>query len=1166
MQKRYMKKLREIIKNKLIQKRDEYVFLALFLASSLLAFIWFRKGDIMGGGESGLVFYNLERFFDISRFSWTDLSLGNNVGIGTGAIPAFWLLSRLEIFHIPGYLIQALFFGSAFFISGVFIYFLIKELFPDLSLKYVVPGVFFYWFNPLSLANVWNRFLYNYMVFWAFLPMAFFLFVRGLNKKDYLYSFLISLGTVLFSFALTSFVFSILLWFLFICTLGFYLFAERGNFGFYLKYFILTFISFTLLNFWWIGQLFSFVFSNGYSTVATAFFTSTGNLGTLTSLSQRLGQLTNVLRFLHITFFTEGPIWAKVFTFPLVAFFEFLITGIILWTIYRYRQMRNVLFLGLLFLIIAFLTKGDERPFGEVYRQAFSRFTPLQVFRNPFEKFGFLLPLISAPLFSFSLSKIRLRYLYPTVVFVVGIVWGFPFWTGLVFTWTEGVEPKFSKLISYEVEVPNYYKEANEWLNKQGNDFRFISLPLGGEGMTYTWKKPYSGVELSSTLFDAPNVSFNTTIPLFDQVAGNLEKTVLTKNGLPGIASLLNVRYVVLRDDIDWKTRALRDPETIATSLDSNPDLKKNETFGDLTIYSLPSANTFSKVWVPFSIIKVYPNESIEDFAVAGGVPGEAFYSAPDNINLPNTERTLIKSDAIIFLPQQRVYSAEEALNSLLYVKYLPGSFFYKLSLAKEVLERVRVSDPTDLYVFDLTHLGKRVAELYRLADSESSEKLVTEAITAYFNTLDEVVTNYPEKFENSPHNDYWRMTSEELRKHLVLLQDAEKSASGRSLSSLKDATQKLKQVMVGLGFSTVYPLAEETQNQQAGIWTFRFNVPTDSIYDILLEDDNWEKFYHSLSDSLELQVDSQLRSFVPQKAGTLIKLAGIRLAKGVHEISFSQPQRNNLILEAGDIDLTSDKDPIASFNIFPFDPYASYEVSFDYWIKKGSRFDLFISSDNDVLEENGPKPYFNKSFINDGYNNDFQSATVFYSPRDGSNSNKTIFKAEPFSFCPKQKFSFMPSPCDDETEKKLFEKTTEVILRNISVKKVFDNKMFLLAADNQMVGRVPSISYSKIDPTEYRVHVEGAENPFTLILSELYFAGWEARLADGTKIEENKHFLVNSYANGWMIDRLGNYDLILKFAPQNLLDVGKKISVLSLFFVIAFLGFKLFKKLRRSA
>ncbi|MDY6864653.1 MAG: hypothetical protein SVY15_01595 [Halobacteriota archaeon] len=133
-----------------------------------------------------------------------------------------------------------------------------------------------------------------------------------------------------------------------------------------------------------------------------------------------------------------------------------------------------------------------------------------------------------------------------------------------------------------------------------------------------------------------------------------------------------------------------------------------------------------------------------------------------------------------------------------------------------------------------------------------------------------------------------------------------------------------------------------------------------------------------------------------------------------------------------------------------------------------------------------------------------------------------------------------------------------------------------------------PSIVFQKINPTKYKVHVSTNE-PFFLVFSESYHPQWKAYLDkrsfefndviasyDNVDVKEakheekstpgdvfylltdpisdDKHFIVNGYANSWYIEETGEYDLTLYFLPQSLFYLGLFISGGTLFGCIGYL------------
>ena len=72
-----------------------------------------------------------------------------------------------------------------------------------------------------------------------------------------------------------------------------------------------------------------------------------------------------------------------------------------------------------------------------------------------------------------------------------------------------------------------------------------------------------------------------------------------------------------------------------------------------------------------------------------------------------------------------------------------------------------------------------------------------------------------------------------------------------------------------------------------------------------------------------------------------------------------------------------------------------------------------------------------------------------------------------------------------------------------------------------------PQLSYKKVSSREYLARVEGADSPFKIILKNVYNPNWKASIG-GEKV--NSHLVALGYANGWEIDRKGDYTINIRF------------------------------------
>lgn len=1127
----------------------------IFIIPLLLVTIWFKDGNLLGSGESGLPFYQVQRQLNLLSWAWGEGGLGLNIGIVTAATPTYWVLSLIGGLGVPGFIIQAALFYILFVVAGLFTYLLTKEMFPNLGNRYYLLSALFYWFNPISLVNVWNRFLYNYMFFWAELPLILFLTILGIRKRNLWFAPILTLVLTFFSYSESAIPFDLLLGFIIVSTIIFYSLVEsRLREYFFVKFLLIFAATFLFSNFWWITQLFSFLYSSNFSTTATQFFTSQGNLQGLTALSAALGRIEYTIRMMHSSFFEQGPIWARFYSLDILVLVEFLIPLLIFWTIYKYRKTKEVLFLGLFFVFLLYLVKGNLIPFGELFEFIFVKIPVIQVFRNPFEKFGLIMPLFAAPLFVFGLKSflqtIYLNHFKKIIAFLftglVVIFWGFPFWTGLVFTSTN--ERDVDTLRSYVTKVPEYYEQANKWLNSQGGDFRFISLPLGGEGITYTWDKPYSGVELSSTLFDVPNISFNTSVPYYDKIAGSLERFLMTGINFPSAISFLNVKYLITRDDIDWRTGDIRNPAIVENALSNNSQYQKVAQFGNLKIYSVPENSYQERIYISKSNTKVDPVMDLESFITSTGKQ-EAIYSS-DTV-LPNTNWFVINPFKTTYVEKNKAYEVNQSLDRLLYTKYLPGEAFYPLIRIREKFDRiVQADNSANRFIFDLTHMGKRVAEAYLLVERKKDKNLVIQAADSYIQSLEAISNEFPDEFSDSPTNGFRRLEQEEFNKHQVILLKAQELLKQNGQDSLDLAVEKLNNFMVNYGFTTLHHVSDGFDEQKFA--AYRFDIEKDGSYDLLLDNSHLEEFYDLNADGFKVQLDDQILTLSDAPLNNYIGSKKLFLSKGTHEIILGIPNSKNLIDADQEIILDSSVKPLVKFNISPFDPYATYEIAYDYWIRKGNQFDFVSFSDNDLIDSKGVVKNYKETISTNGYNNDFLHQTTYLTPRNGASSGEVGFRVQHFKAC-NDSINIFFLTCDNS-------KPTEIVIKNFQVKKVFKNPVRFMRRGEETVSQIPSMSFQKINPTEYKINITNATDPYVLVFSELYNSGW--KIESGGQKMKSSQLLLNGYANGWLVDKKGDYQLTLKFLPQDLLSIGTKVSLLAnVGILIAIIWFVLKKK-----
>ena len=107
---------------------------------------------------------------------------------------------------------------------------------------------------------------------------------------------------------------------------------------------------------------------------------------------------------------------------------------------------------------------------------------------------------------------------------------------------------------SARVEVPEYYYQANDYLNNATGDFRVFALPYCQLGYAvYSWENGYWGADPSPSIFDRVILSseFGKVNELLVDIASKVANNSLDYD-LGKMLSILNVRYVMLHEDANW--------------------------------------------------------------------------------------------------------------------------------------------------------------------------------------------------------------------------------------------------------------------------------------------------------------------------------------------------------------------------------------------------------------------------------------------------------------------------------------------------------------------------------------------------------------------------------------------------------------------------------------
>lgn len=598
--------------------------LILILFVFVIVFLWFSKRLLFAGGEEGIPFYDLNKTIQFVSFTWQDVSAGFPVQLNLNRIPYFSFLKSFYLMGIPGFLIQALHFFIIMAFGSISLYFLLREtvakelatknnIFKPVSLV----GAIFYLLNPFSMTQIWGRGLYLQFFPFALFPFFLLMFILGLRKRNFIFGLLGLLASFLFagSFGNPSYIFS--LWIIIFIYLIFYIIKNpnRKNILFSIIYFLFMLIGWVTVHMWWIYPFIK-ISSNQFTL---ALNNTEVNVGTLTGISKDY-QLHSLLRLIHEGYFYRDLKFGTSYTSLPFILLSWIIPLAALFSYKTFRKLKVFLFFSILFLFSLFICLGSNLPTGWLFILIFKSFPIFQAFRNPFEKFGVVLTIAYAPFFAIGsivvsewiskfFKKVNFKvFLFGILILVCGIfLW--PIWTGQ-FT-AGGIK------ISPWVQVPDYYKSLNNWLNRQEDDGRIIHFPINpGDGLRYSgWEYPYQGIEPGEYIFTRPSIGkngqffklyYNVLLQRFDnfheKVYGpdpDISKSEFRSEHLYEELAKLNVRYIILHRDIDPEIGNIGSWEPVVEDLKIQKNITKINTFGKLDIYKVEIPDQVRLIYSP---------------------------------------------------------------------------------------------------------------------------------------------------------------------------------------------------------------------------------------------------------------------------------------------------------------------------------------------------------------------------------------------------------------------------------------------------------------------------------------------------------------------------------------------------------------------------------------
>lgn len=554
----------------------------IFLLSFFIVALWFKNGLLFGAAEEGIPFYSPARTATIIGSVWQRDSTGFLAPILLSEYPLLLFVKYLNII-LPQNIAQAFVF-FLFISSGLIGEYLLANKITGNKFSGLISSLF-YLLNLYVISQVLQRAIYGLMFGWAFLPLFLFLWMKLLDRNNVI-RWLIAFATfqIVFSYAYSMpsniFVFWIPAGLYFLWKIIKQKSRPRNVLNLVLIGLTVG-VVWVIVNFWWLYPAVS-IGDKSYSSAASP----GSSLESLQAVSKSF-PISQILQLRQKFYFDqttnkETP-WGNFYNSYQsisISSFGFLI---VVWGIIKLKKTRYFAFLISLFLIALFISKGTNPPFGfSFYNWLFTNIPFMVMFRNSYEKLGVVFLLPYAIFFGVGITEILNKFKNQNLKVVLGTSLLFMFFVYLVHPIWNG-EYVFQKY--FWINVPEYYEEVNQFLNKDTSDSRILILPtLPFHGVRYTWG--YRGDEPSKYFFDKPAISKKIFLGFYTKKYDELSEAFINKpDQINKVLNELNIRYIVINNDIDWKAVGSNPPNDFLSNINRNKNIAFIKSFGNLQVY-----------------------------------------------------------------------------------------------------------------------------------------------------------------------------------------------------------------------------------------------------------------------------------------------------------------------------------------------------------------------------------------------------------------------------------------------------------------------------------------------------------------------------------------------------------------------------------------------------
>lgn len=1125
--------------------------LILFIIS-LTPLIWFKPGYMVLGGDSGYPI-DFVGFFVQRTFTWlSSYNFGLDMTAATGQIFLYGILAFVRTIGFSVYDVQKVTFIFWFFSICLSMYLLVRYLYPKQEFWLLrFTTVLIYAFN-FHLFSFWIQGEQPTFSAYVLLPLVTYFLIKFFRNELTAFKTAVFLnlfflvfngggvyGVPLLGSSIVSFI---------TITVFFSLFLIKDEGWAYVKRFIL-FIIYLFIFFLVLNSYFILPFLTSFTQQYKQTFDATGGIDSILSWAKDVSKHDSYLNlfklqgdsgwyensYSYAEEFLNNPVLIFIsILFPIFSYSSFLLIN-------GKKEKKILLLFMLLSLVGIFFSAGVHPPFGFLYSFMLEHLPGFVAFRSAWYKFIPILYLSFAILIGVSVYylvfkiKSKVKYIIAVCVLALIPLYHYPFFL------KDNIV--FDKPLSPMVKVPDYVWKFTNFSTNIPKDSRILVLPPFNQG--YPLKAYKWGYWSASSFF--PSITERSFV-YYDGGLNQGENNLLSAayqdlrsrdlTDFLKLAERMNVEYVLLTDDVanNFDNAPTENPDIYKEVINNKDYFDVVWKEGKWTLYRLKNNST----------AKIYAIKSIDVYS--GVTDSKILYlSSSPFITVPyiNDETNNIKSYLPIeseiknFTCVSCVLTSVKSEIKVNYSRVLPGSLLYPLKMFMEKQSANKISGDDQLTDFYIGLSLKRVSEINSLVVSDprniriSDLKKTLGLLSKYWKNIYEIAQkNYlvNQNFTEISKIDYYAsFISGSLSGNYGKLFLTDDSSIKVSLANAMWRVEEVRKLLASL-------VDKNDWNS-----TFEYDVSQNNGNDLIISSASLPR--NNLGEIISpssYKVDDKILSDLRYSAGdvvlpnsneksTILTLYFKNipsLASNLKEVTLNFPDRSENCLYSPVLDYSWQDTYFLSGSLKDTSQKVTVYVkrNHDEFITRRTQItdNGFFYSDAQPVLLTKTKEHFIYSFK--GRQND---------------KNAYIY--------------FCSSAANPKTE-----------FYNISVKRAFLPIVYSLHKNILRESIPPKIEYTRVSPTKYSLHINGSQQKIMFGFKERFSALWKLYDSKSGKEIPSKHFILDGYANGWVLDKKGKIDLDVVFSPQKYSDFGIKISFVGAILIVAFLiidAFHIFEK-----